>query len=767
MDNGGATSGYDGVHGLQHNRKRNRMVSGYRWAYALESTFARGTSTYVPFFDANGQMTEGIATGQGLRYYNAGGNLHILEAKSAIEAKGVTGINSGNGDLVVSSATSAGGRWSFSVLESSGAFSFYDAISAQTPVTIAKNSGNARININSVTTALSGASLLTGTVGSTVQTIGNATDAIGGTGTWRVLNGSNIFSITPTGTSPYFAFTNGTQRGYFQATVLDGVRMGSITNHPIVFVTNSTTKAYITGTGRFGIAKAAPDYILDATSTDAYGLPRGTVAQRPTIVASTTPIRYNTDSTALEYGESVGTWRQLATRAYARTLDTWLGTRLAVGSVTINAASNADLFINNLDSVKFGKTLIRSSNNGLLILNPDVGATGISTFGVGYHTVLNGTIGGSNGGTGHIVVGGTATANSSGAIFNVSIGYTSNTNGAYASAFGYNADATADNTLAIGRDAVSDEAGEISIGSSNYTKLNLNAGGTSGQIVATNYGAGNKEATDLSKTVSAYASVYATDGTLLEYLLADLGGSSIYTGSGTLSSDNTRALIGEDNKLSFSQVYNSGADSARITITNSNSTDGFRAIELEVLDTVHAGGKANLKLVKDSDNDIMSIRGEVEDQDGATTFSATGSGFSVTATNGIGLLSDVASEVQITGLVKAKQEAYNEITSTSSPQTLSSTYSDNLINQGGTQATFTLNMPASPEDGQVCTITYNNAISTLTIDGNGETIVGSAVVTAVPGSQRKFKFYSGIGWIKIYASLFLLRLGLGNSRLAR
>lgn len=95
-------------------------------------------------------------------------------------------------------------------------------------------------------------------------------------------------------------------------------------------------------------------------------------------------------------------------------------------------------------------------------------------------------------------------------------------------------------------------------------------------------------------------------------------------------------------------------------------------------------------------------------------------------------------------------EEYNNITSTSSPVTLSSTIADNLINQGGTQSTFTLNMPASPVDGQVCYITFNNAISTLTVDGNGNTIVGSAVVTGVPGSQRKFKFYTGIGWIKQY-----------------
>lgn len=96
-------------------------------------------------------------------------------------------------------------------------------------------------------------------------------------------------------------------------------------------------------------------------------------------------------------------------------------------------------------------------------------------------------------------------------------------------------------------------------------------------------------------------------------------------------------------------------------------------------------------------------------------------------------------------------EQYNEVTSTTSPVTLSSTIADNLINQGGTQATFTLNLPASPVDGQVCTITYVNNITTLTIDGNGTTVIGSAVTTGVPGSQRKYKYYAAASaWVKIY-----------------
>lgn len=101
-----------------------------------------------------------------------------------------------------------------------------------------------------------------------------------------------------------------------------------------------TNRWWVKGsTGMLGNT-SSPNYLLDVTSTNAYGLPRGTVAQRPTIIASTTPLRFNTDSTALEYGESVGTWRQIATRAYARSLVAGLGT----GTVTSVGLSLPSIF---------------------------------------------------------------------------------------------------------------------------------------------------------------------------------------------------------------------------------------------------------------------------------------------------------------------------------------------------------------------------------------------------------------------------------------
>jgi len=55
---------------------------GSRWAYGLESTFARGTATRVPFFDANGQVTDNAAA-----TINLTGVLGRMEIRGSIDQK--------------------------------------------------------------------------------------------------------------------------------------------------------------------------------------------------------------------------------------------------------------------------------------------------------------------------------------------------------------------------------------------------------------------------------------------------------------------------------------------------------------------------------------------------------------------------------------------------------------------------------------------------------------------------------------------------------
>ena len=93
---------------------------------------------------------------------------------------------------------------------------------------------------------------------------------------------------------------------------------------------------------------------------------------------------------------------------------------------------------------------------------------------------------------------------------------------------------------------------------------------------------------------------------------------------------------------------------------------------------------------------------------------------------------------------------YSVITSTSSPVTLTNTNVDNLINQGGTQATFTFNLPATPVDGQRCQLTFNNIVTTLTISGNSTTLGGTAATTAAVGTRLEYKYYAtGTTWLRV------------------
>jgi hypothetical protein len=224
-------------------------------------------------------------------------------------------------------------------------------------------------------------------------------------------------------------------------------------------------------------------------------------------------------------------------------------------------------------------------------------------------------------------------------------------------------------------------------------------------------------------------------------------GNGIYSGSGTLSASITRALISTNNKLLFTQKYNSNADSTYLIFDNFD-IDGSRSLRWGLTDTIHAGGYANGRAFKDDSNEIMGYETKTNDQDGETSIVQSGGTIAI---NSDGNFNVTSSEIRLNGEVIALQEAYNNVTSTTSPVTLSSTIPDNLINQGSTQATFTLELPPSPVDGQVCSITYANAITVLTIDGNGTTVVGSAVTTAVPGSRRMWKYYdSASAWIKIY-----------------
>lgn len=58
----------------------------------------------------------------------------------------------------------------------------------------------------------------------------------------------------------------------------------------------------------------------------------------------------------------------------------------------------------------------------------------------------------------------------------------------------------------------------------------------------------------------------------------------------------------------------------------------------------------------------------------------------------------------------------------------------------GTQATFTVTLPASPIDGDVVTLTFDDIVTALTISGGSKTIRGTAATAAAVGTVLEYVY---------------------------
>jgi hypothetical protein len=726
--------------------------NGTRWAYGLESTFARGTSTYVPYFDANGQVTES----SGIRYASAGlfidgaaftdpivsqpvqfgaTNSSVTTQKVYIQPK------TGFGPLI---GLQNGSKVGFVLMNSSGANEMAIGTYSSDQVHIRSN------NIQRMTFY------------PTAQV-----DAVGLTNSFIAIPSianTSFFTFSGTGgNAPYLGITNGTIRAFgagIEGT--DGSVFGSYSNHPTSIRSGgNVTRLQLSVVGT----------LSQLNTTTGMFLASGTTAQTPTEAGGL--IRFNSDSTLYQIF-SGGVRSYIATRAYARSIALNIGNSnltLTGNRVLTGAGYRMDILgVSRFktDSLEYSNFALQIRNNttssailvggsgnlpgSFTIQDRNSSGTQIlksyseldkrrSTFG-GFQWNLNETWqlpSGSFAWTRHVqfdTVGTDYFRVNNGSVF-ADVPTIHRT-----TAIGVNSSSILTQTLALTSTGSVIQNWSIN-GGINIADLYMN-----GTFAISQYGTGTKEAADLSKTQSNYLASWATDGTLLDYPLSSLG-NGIYGGSGTLSQYTTRARVPDNGNLYFSQTYNSGADSTYWQIVNYGG--GERAFNFGLTDT-SSTGYSRAQFYSDGTG-VMNWGLETSDALFGNTLVRAFEGdllFSVN-TGDISITAPVDSEVRTVGLVRAKQEAYYEINSTSSPQNLSNTYSDNFINQGGTQAAFTLVFPASPEDGQVLTITYNNNISTLTLDGNGNTIVGTTVTTAVAGSQRKFKFYAGAGvWIRIY-----------------
>jgi len=93
---------------------------------------------------------------------------------------------------------------------------------------------------------------------------------------------------------------------------------------------------------------------------------------------------------------------------------------------------------------------------------------------------------------------------------------------------------------------------------------------------------------------------------------------------------------------------------------------------------------------------------------------------------------------------------YTLVTDTTTT-TLTNAKAETVINFSATQATHTLNLPATPVDGQECIITFNSVITALTISGNGTTLSGTAATSAAVGTCLRYRYYGTLAspaWIR-------------------
>lgn len=703
----GRPSGTQGYLGYNTTTNGLDWYNGTRWASGLESTFARGTATRVPFFDANGQVTESanmVADISNNRYYLAGsGNTgtSTLTSSTGLRLELRTTDNTGNSGGFLAFGSQFGTGAAIKYIHASGAsltsggIGFYtrEAVSDATltrqitldytgSFTVEKNvilKGGVTMGRVGINNGVSGSG-----------TYGNITEGILSTGVYQnsqaalkleMLLGNYDFQTAPIGT----------------------------VNTPVTL----TSRMYLTNAGLLRLGgTGTTNYQLDVQGTNAIGIPRGTVAQRPTIASSTTPVRFNTDSTAIEYGESVGTWRQIATRAYARSLISGLGT----GSVTSVGLSLPSIFSISGSPVTTSGTLSASFTGGAAsqFLRGDGRWMKSLYFNSADSVTFNA---------------------SGGALLRVD----GEDGGFYSKweAFDYGYIAQ---TLSIS-----------SIDDNRYIFNRSRGTSTSPTALVKN-----------DRTGGIYfnahnGSTYRKAG----YIGAVVD--SVYSGGLPI----TKIIFGVD-ETNFPEVSASWRfivkDTRNISIRDALVGENFAvglsggvALETSTIDArLHLKGigtsTSKTMLVEDSGGaDILTITDNKTIQaHGYGTGTKEAADLSKTQSNYIAGFATDGTVLDLNVDTLLKKEKYFTITSTSSPQTLSNNFSDNLINQGGTQATFTLKFPASPVDGQVLKITYNNAITTLTLDGNGNTIVGSAVTTGVAGSQRAFKFYTGIGWIKLY-----------------
>jgi len=309
--------------------------NGTRWAKAPEFTFNRGTQGRLPYPDANGQYIESAnLTYTGTRL-QTGGSLRIGYNNATNDTASIEKVIDVNSKIIRFNAPGGPGNFGGGFVfrgGQNGTINTANTFRIYAPGTTAAGSvfvGNVTepgAQAGNPTTIFGILNKITSTTAYDAainihpnETGAGANYSLALGKQFGIFIGNNYANTAFTKISGGGAF--GVYIGYQRQPLTSGYGSSMVFSAKGEGATDVTEVMRLQGKdGNICLGCTNAQYQLYTANTGAYGIPRGTVAQRPTIISSTTPIRYNTDSTALEYGESVGTWRQFATRAYARSL---------------------------------------------------------------------------------------------------------------------------------------------------------------------------------------------------------------------------------------------------------------------------------------------------------------------------------------------------------------------------------------------------------------------------------------------------------------
>jgi len=360
-----------GVQGLfvYENGVGPRWYNGTRKAYALESTFARGTATRVPFFDANGQITENSA-------FNFNGTQLILTPSTAVAKKlqinttaiaNATGIDidlggkySGNATTVPKIAIYNDGTYQFGIgMVNAGmtyivdhptlAHNFYAGADSLLKFSITRS-----LNYFPQYTAATRLTVGTTTTPKYPATLSVESSADGLTSGIVVKNTSTtgaaysgVFLESQDDKYSQFFSTNSTYTGYRSIQASTFGHFSNVTNGMAIQLDGSNASlrigmglseiARFTLSGALALGTSSPDAsaILQANSTTRGWLPpRWTAVQRTAIPSPATALfGYQTDGTEGLYIKAAAGFKRLLWEGDA--VNTWLKPSLEAGSVNI------------------------------------------------------------------------------------------------------------------------------------------------------------------------------------------------------------------------------------------------------------------------------------------------------------------------------------------------------------------------------------------------------------------------------------------------